>query len=298
MIRIGTAEPESTFLTQGQALAAVLPRHGAAGPYEVLTSPAASIDNANRIDRGEIDLGFMAANWVGRAKRGDKPFARPIDLAMVAPMNVGPLFFIARAGSGIATFDDLAGKRVCTGPAGSGMTQHAHTILGALGRDIDWMKPVHLSFADGARALAAGDIDAQLQCPIPNKVMTELDAAVPLTVLRHSDAQLDTLLAKVAFYRRATMRRGTLRALAADVPQPGVLNVLVCHARADAGAMEKVATAIRSGASDLARHNGLFEGLDDLFTLALTEGPRLLEPDGVALHEGARKAYAAAGLLK
>ena len=107
-IRIGTAEPDSTFLTQGQALAAILPAHGAPGPYDVLMSPAASIDNANRLDRGEIDLGFMAANWIGRAKRGDKPFSAPIDLRMVAPMNVGPLFFIARAGSGIETFDDLA----------------------------------------------------------------------------------------------------------------------------------------------------------------------------------------------
>ena len=295
-VRIGTAEPDSTFLTQGQALAAVLPRHGALGPYDVLQSPAASIDNANRLDRGEIELGFMAANWIGRAKRGDKPFAAPIDVRMVAPMNVGPLFFIARADSGIATFSDLAGKRVCTGPAGSGMTQHAHTMLGALGLSIDWVKPVYLSFADGAKALTAGEIDAQLQCPIPNKVMTGLDAAVPLTVLRYTDAQLDSLLAKVPFYRRAFMRKGSLRALNADIQQPGVLNVLVCHARADQGMIAQVATAIRNGAKDLGKANGLFDGLDDLFVSARSEGARLLEPDGVKLHDGARKAFAAAGI--
>lgn len=295
-IRIGTAEAVSTFLSQGQALAAVLPRHGAAGPFEVLISPAASIDNANRLERGEIDLGFMAANWIGRAKRGEKPFATPIDLRMVAPMNVGPLFFIARKGSGIASFDDLAAKRVCFGPAGSGMTQHALTMLGALGRPLDWVTPVHLSFADGAKALAAGEVDAQLQCPIPNKVMTDLDAAAPLTVVRFSDAQLETLLGTVSFYRRAIMKKGALRALDADVAQPGVLNVLVCHARADADRIGEVAAAIRSGAEDLGRQNGLFEGLADLFETAREEGSGLLEPDGVKLHEGARKAYAAAGL--
>lgn len=296
-IKIGTAEPISTFLTQGQALAAVLPGHGAPGPYEVLISPAASMDNANRLDRGEIDLGFMAANWIGRAKRGDKPFAAPIDLRMVAPMNVGPLFFIARKDSGIATFDDLAGKRVCFGPAGSGMTQHAHTMFTALGHTIDRVKPVYLSFADGAKALAAGEIDAQLQCPIPNKVMTDLDTAVPLTVVRYSDTQLETLLGKVAFYRRATMRKGALRALTADIPQPGVLNVLVCHARADQGHIAQIAAAIRNGAKDLAKANALFDGLDDLFKAARAEGTRLLEPDGVALHPGARKAYAATAVL-
>ncbi len=295
-IRIGTAEPESTFLTQGQALADILPAHGASGPYEVLMSPAASIDNANRLHRGEIDLGFMAANWIGRAKRGDKPFTSAIDLRMVAPMNVGPLFFIARAGSGIETFEDLAGKRVAVGPAGSGMTQHAHTMLAAFGKTIEHFKPAYLSFAEGSKALAAGEIDAQLQCPIPNKVMTALDAEVPLTIVRFAPAHLDAMLAKVSFYRRAIMRQGALRALTEDVAQPGVLNVLVCHASADQDRIAQVASAIRLGAKDLARNNGLFDSLDDLFAAARTEGHNLLEPDGVKLHEGARKAYAAAGL--
>lgn len=290
-MRIGTAEPNSTFLTQGQALARVLERQGVKGPFEVLMSPAASIDNANRLDRGEIDLGFMAANWIGRARRGEAPFSHPIDLRLVGPMNLGPLFFIARAGSGIATIDDLAGKRVSVGPAGSGMTQHAHTMLGAMGHSIAWIEPVYLSFAEGARALAAGEVDAQLQCPIPNQVMTALDAEVPLQVLRYSDAQLNDLLAKVPFYRRAVMRKGALRALGEDVPQPGVLNVLVCHARADDGVLAQVALAIARGAAELGRENALFDGLDDLLQpYRQAAAPAAI--DGVPLHDGARKGYA------
>jgi TRAP transporter TAXI family solute receptor len=292
MIRIGTAEPNSTFLTQGQALAKVLGQQGVTGPIEVLVSPAASIDNANRLDRGEIELGFMAANWIGRAKRGEKPFTHPIDLRLVAPMNLGPLFFITKADSGIATFDDLAGKRVSVGPAGSGMTQHAHTMLGALGHTIDWMKPAYLSFADGAKALAAGEIDAQLQCPIPNKVMTELDAAVPLRVVRYSAAQLETMLSKVSFYRRAIMRKGALKALGEDVPQPGVVNVLVCHARADKALLTTIAKAISDGARELGRHNALFEGLDDLIE-PYRRGTAASKIGGVELHAGALAAYAA-----
>ena len=46
----------------------------------------------------------------------------------------------------------------------------------------------------------------------------------------------------------------------------------------------------------LGRRNGLFEGLDALMGSARVEGARLLEPDGVRLHEGARRAYAAAGV--
>lgn len=296
-MRIGTAEADSTFLTQGQALAGVLLERGVEGPVDVVLSPSASIDNANRLHAGEIDFGYMAANWIGRARRGDAPFKQPIDLRMVAPMNAGPLFFIARADSGLRTFDDLRAKRVCVGPRTSGMTQHSHTILGALGLSHADIVPVFLSFADGAEALAKGEIDAQLQCPIPNKVMTALDARVGLRVISYAPAQLDAILAKVPFYRRAVMCKGSLRALDADSPQPGVLNVLVTHARADAEMVRSVASAIQAGADDLVKANALYTGLPDLFVPLRTQGAKALEFDGVVLHDGAKAAYGAAGLL-
>ena len=260
-------------------------------------SPSASIDNANRLHAGEIDFGYMAANWIGRARRGEAPFKQPIDLRMVAPMNVGPLFFIARADSRLSTFSDLTGKRVCVGPLTSGMTQHAHTIFGALGGSLADVTPVHLSFAEGAAALARGEIDAQLQCPIPNKVMTALDAEVPLRVIAYTPAELATVLSKVPFYRQAVMRKGSLRALTADTSQPGVLNVLVCHARADRGLVAQVAGAIVGGAHELVATNALYAGLPDLFKPLATDGQKALEFDGVILHAGAIDAYRAARLM-
>ena len=297
-MRIGTAEAESTFLSQGQALAGVLIERGVEGPIDVVLSPSASIDNANRLAAGEIDFGYMAANWIGRARRGEAPFRQPIDLRMVAPMNAGPLFFIARADSGLRTFDDLRGKSVCVGPRTSGMTQHSHTILGALGMSHADIEPVFLSFADGAEALAKGDIDAQLQCPIPNKVMSALDARVALRVISYAPAQLDTILGKVPFYRRVVMRKGALRALDADSAQPGVLNVLVTHARADAEMVRSVASAICTGASDLVAANALYTGLPELFEPLKSQGAAAFAFDGVVLHDGAVAAYREAGLLR
>lgn len=213
-------------------------------------------------------------------------------------LNAGPLFFIARAQSGLQTIDDLRGKRVSVGPAGSGMTQHAHTILGALGRSIADIEPVYLSFADGAEALARGEVAAQLQCPIPNKVMSALDARLPLRVLGYGPGQLETVLGKVPFYRRALMRRGALQALGADSAQPGVLNVLVCHARADEALIGKVAAATHAGAGDLVAANALYAGLPELFEPLRTDGAAALAFDGVVLHDGAVAAYRAAGLLE
>ena len=100
-VRIGTAEANSTFLGQGLALKTVLERVPTLVPVEVSVSAHASVENANRLQSGDIDFGFMAANWIGGAKAGEAPFAQKIELRMVAPMNAGPLFFIASAASAL-----------------------------------------------------------------------------------------------------------------------------------------------------------------------------------------------------
>jgi len=296
-VRIGTAEPTSTFLGQGLALKTVLERVPALKPVEVSVSAHASVENANRLQAGEIDFGFMASNWIGRAKAGAAPFAQAIDLRMAAPMNAGPLFFIARADSELRTVRDLRGSRLIVGPEKSGMTQHARVILGTLGMSFAEVTPLYLDFAAGAEALVRGDADAQLQCPIPNKVMTALDARAEIRVLPYAAADLDTVLRAVPFYRRTVMRQGALRALETDVPQPAVVNVLVTHARVAEDMVRNVTSAICTARDELPRLNALFDGMAALFAPLRTEGAGALEFGGVALHPGAVAAYRAAGLL-
>ena len=212
-------------------------------------------------------------------------------------MNAGPLFFIARADSNLRTVTDLRGRRLVVGPEKSGMTQHARVILGALGLTFADVTPIFLDFAAGAEALERGEADAQLQCPIPNKVMTALAARVLLRVLPYAPADLDTVLRAVPFYRRTVMRKGAIRGLDADVAQAAVVNVLVTHARTPENIVAAVASAVFSARDELPRLNALFDGIAALFEPLRTDGAAALEFGGVALHPGARAAYRAAGLL-
>ena len=77
------------------------------------------------------------------------------------------------------------------------MAQHAAVMFAALGVSMTEIEPHYLDFAEGADALASGAVDAQLQCPIPNKVMTELSQRVDIRVLPYAPDQLDTLLQAV-----------------------------------------------------------------------------------------------------
>src|ERR1051325_11143445 len=131
-IRMGTSELGGTFYTQGLASAEFFTRGGAkADPCVVKTSDA-SIHNAEQLDRGELEFGFMASNWIGRAKDAEAPFKKQIDLRMVSPANLGPMFFVRLARSPIRSVADFAGKRIAIGAKGSGMEQHGNTIFKVL----------------------------------------------------------------------------------------------------------------------------------------------------------------------
>ncbi|MFL6797524.1 MAG: TAXI family TRAP transporter solute-binding subunit [Xanthobacteraceae bacterium] len=297
-VRIGTSEPGGTFHRQGGALKLVLDRDPSLRPIQVLECRSASIENAHRLHRGEIDFGFMAANWIGRAYKGESPFNEPLALSMASPMNAGPLFFVVPATSGLRAVSDLRGRRIAVGPQTSGMVQHAQVILGVLGMSFAEITPLYLDFAAGARALMAGEVDAQFQCPIPNAVMTELDTRMALRVLPYDEGQLETLLAAVSFYRRTVMRKGALRALEADLPQLVVINVLVTHARVPDNVVRQVVTAILAHTAELGRLNALFLGLRELFEPLQSDGVCAFEFGGVPLHPGAVRAYSDAGLLR
>jgi TRAP transporter TAXI family solute receptor len=239
----------------------------------------------------------MASNWIGRAKNGEPPFPQPIDIRMAAPMNAGPLFFIVRADSSISSVADLRGRRVAVGMKTSGMVQHAHNIFGVLGMSFADFTPVYHDFIAGAEALDAGEVDAQFQCPIPNKVMTELSERAAVRVLSYAPGDLQALMKAVSYYRPVTMRKGAFRGLDADVAQPAVVNILATHARMPEAVVNDAIAAIVANVDELGRLNPLFVGLADLLQPLRSQGPAALEFGGVALHPGAVRAYREAGLL-
>ena len=297
VFRIGTADTGGTFDTQGTAIAEVFNRSRPPEERCELTRSSASIDNANRLDRGEIEFGFMASNWVPRAGRGTAPFDRSIGLRMVSPANAGPIFFVTLAGTPMDDVGDLAGKRVAVGARDSGMTQHVHTLCDALDMPFSKFDPVYLGFPEGADALVAGEVDVQFQCPVPNAVMTDLSRRARVKVVPYREEQIEQVLSKVFYYRRVVMRRGVFRGVDDDVPQLAVLNVLVTHERVDEETVYSLVSALVENTGPLARLNPLFEGLADLYEPLRTRGPEALELDGVPLHPGALRAYRDAGYL-
>lgn len=297
-IRIGASERDGTFYTQALALKEAFSRVPAMPPVEVVESRVgASIENAFRLDSGALDFAFISAPWVAAAKKGAAPFSRAIDLRTVVPMNLGPNFFVARADSTLRNVSDLRGKRLAIGLKTGGMTPHANAVLEALGLGPHDLERVYVDFADGARMLVSGEVDAQYQRPIPNKVMTELSERILLHVLRYEPKQIEAALKAVPYDRLTLMKKGSVRGLDEDIPQLGVLNLLVAHPRTHPDTVRLVVRTVIDNATELAARLPLFEGLSELLDVTRTEHCASLEFDGVMLHLGAVRAYADAGYI-
>jgi hypothetical protein len=297
-LRIGTSEYGGTFFTQGTALAELFNRGRADTDRCEVKTTDASIHNAEQLDRGELEFGFMASNWIGRAKNGSPPFTKKIAIRMVAPANAGPMCFVKLAGAPIESVAEFPGKRIAIGAKGSGMEQHIRTIFGILGLSFESFTPVYMGFAEGADALVAGDIDVQFHPPIPNKVLTDLSRRADIRVIPFASGQLEKLLAQVSFYRPVTVKRDAFRGVVRDVTQVGVINVIVTHERVDQSGVRDMARAIAGNLEKLPEMNPLFRGLKELFEPLRTEGAAAFEFGGVTVHPGAIQAFREAGWLK
>ncbi|MGH7834830.1 MAG: TAXI family TRAP transporter solute-binding subunit [Candidatus Binatia bacterium] len=297
-LRIGTSELGGTFYSQAIAIAELFNLDRPDAEKCVVDPTDASIDNANRLDKGEIEFGFMASNWIGRARDGTAPFTRKIELRMVSPANGGPIFFVTLAGSPIKTVADFRSRRIALGPSGSGMVQHTEAIFNALGIPLDSFTPVYLGFSEGAEALIAGHIDAQFHPPIPNRVITDLSNRADIRVVAYASGQLERILSQVPFYRKITIEKGVFRGVVEDVSQVAVVNVIVTHERVAEEAVRDMARTIADNLHKLPGMNPLFKGLADLFEPLRSHGAASFEFGGVPLHPGALQAYREAGWIK
>ena len=297
-IRIGTSELGGTFYTQGQAIAELFNQGRAAGDKCVVETSDASIHNAKQLDAGSLEFGFMASNWIGRAKDATAPFTKNIAIRMVAPANAGPMCFVRLANVPIHSVADFAGKRIAIGTQGSGMEQHIHTIFNVLGISFDSFTPVHMGFAEGAGALIAGKIDVQFHPPIPNAVLTDLSRRADIRVIPFAPAQLDKLFAQVPFYRPVTVEKNAFRGVVEDIVQVGVINVIVTHESVAESAVYAMAKTITDNLDKLPQLNPLFKGLKNLFEPLRTKGAAAFEFGGVPLHPGAIRAYKDTGWLR
>lgn len=158
-----------------------------------------SVETARIVGLGQADFGFsseIAEAYEGIQKWKDERYP---NLRTVFTFPYGYQQFFALASSGIRSFDDLKGKKICVGPAGSGGAARAELVVLAehglqAGRDytISW-----LPYEAGCDALRDGAIDVMaISMTAPTPSVMELAALNEIVLLPLDEDVATRLVAK------------------------------------------------------------------------------------------------------
>lgn len=175
-------------------------------------STGASKANVQLVDSGDCKIALLQNDVMYYAYtatdmfEGSNPVTSFSSIAGVYPETIQIV-----AQKGITSVDQLRGKVVSVGDAGSGVEFNARQVLEAYGMDIDKdIKKNNQSFADSADSLKNGTIDAAfVVAGHPTVAITELASNYDFEILNIDDMHLAALQSKYSFYSKATIPNGT-----------------------------------------------------------------------------------------
>ncbi|MBQ7192984.1 MAG: TAXI family TRAP transporter solute-binding subunit [Synergistaceae bacterium] len=158
--------------------------------------------NIEAMDDGDAQLGFVQSDVGAYAYKGTRLFEDKItNFSTVANLYMEQVQIVTLDPT-IKTVDDLKGKNVSVGAAGSGVYFNAVDVLEAYGLDIDKdIKPTYQSFGDSVEALQDGKIDAAfIVAGAPTTAVTSLAATRKVYLVGFDDEHILMLIAKSPYY--------------------------------------------------------------------------------------------------
>jgi TRAP transporter TAXI family solute receptor len=181
---------------------------------------AGSVENIRRANSGQIDFGIAYSGDTYLARNG-KLTNDPNKYANVnalAYLYGAPAHLVVLDNSGIKTVEELAGKRVAVGGAGSGAASAAQRYFRILGL-WDKIKIEFIGYSKAAAAISNGQIDAMwVFAGYPNNSVIQAAVNNRIRLISTWDEGLEKgVFAEYPFYTQATIPAGTYSGVGYDV---------------------------------------------------------------------------------
>jgi TRAP transporter TAXI family solute receptor len=228
-LSIATGNTTGVYYQLGGGYADLITKH-MPGWQATAEATGASVENIQRVVRGDSDIAFTLADAAGDAATGKGAFTSPQPIRALARIYTNYTQVVARAGTGISTVADMKGKKVSTGSPNSGTENIAFRLLKAAGLDADKdISKQSLSLPETVQGLKDGTIDAMFWSGgLPTAGITDL-----VTSLKEKAVfvPLNNLLPALQKEYGQVYQAGTLSAstykTASDVPTIVVPNLIV-----------------------------------------------------------------------
>jgi uncharacterized protein len=224
-LSIGTGGTGGAYYPIGGVLASRLSARDASRQYTAEVT-GGSVENANRLRGGQIDLAFVLPLTLIEAYEGTGDYSTPgPNLRAVAPTYPNVTHVVVRGALPAQSVADLRGTRISVGAPGSGTEQLARQLLEVYGMTYDDVQVRYLSFTESASALGDGSIDAAIiSVGYPAAAVLEATTTGSARLLGMEEANLQALIAAYPYYAPFTIPGGVYRGTDQPVRSAGLVN--------------------------------------------------------------------------
>lgn len=286
-ITVGTGDVTGVYYHAGGGLCALV--NAGRTDHQIrctVASSEGSVANIDALRRGERALGFAQADLAQQAYSGSGAFenAGPFDgLRTVLSLHPETVTVIAAPGSEIGSVQDLRGKRVNVGPAGSGQRASMQSLMNALGwTDNDFEAATGLPASEQVGALCGGDIDAAVLIAGHPNSSVKRALGCGATLVPVSGPAINRLVRGAPYYSTTVIPGGLYPDVSQDVPTYGVTALLLSSTNT---ARETVFEVTKSVVEQVGEFRGWHRALGDLEPAGMAAGTGAID---APVHPGAR----------
>jgi TRAP transporter TAXI family solute receptor len=294
-ITIGTGGQTGVYYQVGGAICRLVNRGSAEHDIKCTHTTGGSVSNINGIRAGDLDMGVAQSDWQYHAYNGTAPDTFPDgkfeELRAVFSVHPEPFTVVARADSGIKTFEDLKGKRVNMGDPGSGARATFEVVMDKMGWSAsDFSLAAELKSAEQSAALCDNKIDAIVfTVGHPAGTIKEATTSCESRLINVDNEVIRKLVDDNPFYSMATIPAGMYAGTDEDTTTFGVGATFVSSAKTSPDVIYAVTKAVFENFDRFKQMHPAFENLkeEDMIKNNLS----------APLHEGAERYYKERGWM-
>jgi TRAP transporter TAXI family solute receptor len=289
-IFIGTAGKGGVFYPLGTAMAGVISKY-ASELDAIAPETNGTAENMKLLQEGKIELALAQADIAWAATQGRlNGFRKMVPVRNLLGTHATYLHLVTLAGRGIEAVEDLIGKRVSTGLAGSATDIKALRVLQAHGvTPYNLGTHEHLDFLEAAQALRDGTLDAfAADAALPMPALIELAApGVRLRLIPTGDAVSRITAKHGPFYFATPKPKGTYPGIDADVSAAAGATLFVAHETMEEALAYEITKVL------LERTREVASACDAVKEISSTSAVR---GSSIPFHAGALRYYKEAGV--
>lgn len=282
-LMFGTGGTAGTYYAYGGVIAQYMTNYS--GVKVTAVSTGGSTVNIQSMQDGDYQMGFAQTDVMTYAWNGSKSFeeyGQNHDFRVLGGLYAETVQLFTMD-ENIKTVEDLRGKSVSIGAAGSGVYYNAMDVLTAAGMTLDDIKPQYQSFEDSKEAMKDGKIQAAfIVAGAPTTAITEL-ATTNGVYLVNIDGELrDSIISEHPYYTALQIPADTYPGQSEPVETLTVKATVIVSADLDEDAVYQMTAAIFDHTDEITAENAKGE---ELTLENATSGMP------VPFHEGAARYY-------